>query len=238
MKENKFKNTETMKVLAEIITAQKELCELYSLTNANMNSNVEQSNRVTLFVEDIALSREVIDTMNLQNDFFNATSRVTVWVDSNVIVVFVGAVFAVHCKLAESDNKEKFEQLFKESRDEKYNERTLKKKVITALTETRHTFESIDSFKEFFETFSQLVTARKKALAETEKELKEQAVKAESKNSKKAESKKAESKKEKAESKNSKNKNSKKEKADFSNVSAEKLAEYTKEVIESEMKAQ
>lgn len=210
-KENKFRNKETMIAIAEIITAQKEFCKLYSLTSANMNSNVDKSNRVTIIAESVELSKQIIESMRLQNDFFNAVSRITVWVDSNAIVIYVGAVFAVHAKLAKSEKAKDFAELFNKSIDKKYNERKLKNKTITALTETRHTFDSVDDFKAFFVLLAELVTVRKKALSETEKAQKEKAQKA------------TETKKE-----------TKKEKAQ---KETEKVKQLTKEVINAMQKA-
>lgn len=229
MKENKFRTNETAQQIAQIITAETEFCRLYNISDANMNVNVEdKSNRVTLISEDVQTAKEIVTSMNLQSDFMSAVSRITVWLDSNAIVVFIGAVFAVHATLAEKTEEQKatFESLFTESRDVKYNERKLKKVTITAQTETRHTFDSIDKFQSFFSLLAQFVVARKSALSadstaqqtETAKETAQQ----------------TETKEKKAQQKKRQQKQKKDSKKDFSDVSAEVLADITKEIIESE----
>lgn len=229
MKENKFRTNETANQIAQIITAETEFCKLYNISTANMNVNVEdKSNRVTLISEDVQTAKEIVTSMNLQSDFMSAVSRITVWLDSNAIVVFVGAVFTVHATLAEKTEEQKatFESLFTESRDVKYNERKLKKVTITAQTETRHTFDSIDKFQSFFSLLAQFVTARKSALSadstaqQTEEKKAEKTAQQTATKEKKAQQKQKRQQKQK--------------KADFSDVSADELAQLTKEIVESE----
>lgn len=223
-KENIFKNTETANVIANAILANSAFCEMYSLSDANMNTALTNNNRITTIVENIELSRQIVDTMRLQSDFMSAVSRITVWLDNNAIVVFVGAVFTVHSTLAdiEKDKKDRLNELFNESLDKKYNERKLKGKVITNLTETRHSFDSIETASEFLTLLMNAITARKTALTETETATAQKDSKKDSKKEKSQRQRKTDSKK----------KDSKK---DFSDISADDLAQLTKEIVESEM---
>jgi len=223
-KENIFKNTETATAIASAILANSDFCNMYSLSDANMNTALTNNNRVVTVNETLELARQIVDTMNLQSDFFNAVSRITVWVDNNAVVVFVGAVFTVHTNLSsiETAQKDRLTELFNESLDKKYNERKLKGKAITNLTETRHSFDSIEKAIEFISLLMSAIVTRKKELitTETAKETETKEKKAETK--------------EKKEQKQKTKSRKQKQKADLSSVSADDLAELTKEIIEAE----
>lgn len=223
-KENIFKNTETATTITNAILANSAFCEMYSLTAANMNTALTNNNRVVTVNETLELSQQIVDTMKLQSDFFSAVSRITVWLDSNAIVVFVGAVFTVHSTLSdiEKDKKDRLNELFNESLDKKYNTRVLKGKTITNLTETRHSFDSIEKATEFISLLLLAVTARKTALSATET-AKETAQQTETKD------KKAQQKQKRQQKSKTKDK-----KADFSKINADELSQLTKEIIESE----
>lgn len=212
--ENTMRNADTAKRVNAII-AQSQLAQRYAVA---YNENVDKSNRVAIFNESVESAKQLVSTMNLQSDFMQAVARTTVWLDNTQIVVFVGAVFTVYASQSKLESKAEFNKLFNESIDKKYNERKLKNKTITALTETRHTFNSVDDFKAFFELFSQLVSDRLTAqqtdsTAETAKE--------------------TDSKAKQSKAKQSKSK-AKQSKTDLSKVSAETIAEMTKEIIENE----
>lgn len=228
-KENLFKNTETATAIATAILVNSDFCSMYSLSNANMNTALTNNNRVVTVNETLELARQIVDTMRLQSDFFSAVSRITVWLDSNAIVVFVGAVFTVHSTLSdvEKDKKDRLNELFNESLDKKYNERKLKGKVITNLTETRHSFDSIETATEFINLLMSAIVTRKKALADSTAQQTETAQQDSKKDSKKEKTQRQRKTKEKKDSK----------KTDFSKVDANELAELTKEIVESEMKA-
>lgn len=230
-KENIFKNTETATAIANAILANSTFCEMYSLSDANMNTALTNNNRVTTIVESIELSKQIVESMKLQSDFMSAVSRITIWLDSNAIVVFVGAVFTVHSTLAdiEKDKKDRLNELFNESLDKKYNERKLKGKIITNLTETRHSFDSIEKATEFIDILMSAITARKTALTETDSKT-ETAKETETaqKDSKK------DSKKEKSQRQRKTDSKKKDSKKDFSDISADELAQLTKEIVESE----
>lgn len=178
MSKETMKTNVTANTVTNAMLEQKEFLQLYSISDANMNRDIENhSNRVVEIKENVDLSKQIISTMKLQDDFFDAVSRIQVWIDSNAIVVFVGAVFTVHASMSakKAENKEKakrYSELFKQSIDTKYNEKQRKGIKITALTETRHKFTSIDEFTEFFNLLSEFTLERKKALAETAKEQK------------------------------------------------------------------
>lgn len=156
---NKFQTVETAKELVFIMQSV-ELNKLYSIA---YNDNVEQSNRVAIFNESADNAKKIVETMKLQSDFMSAVARCTLWVDATQIVFFVGTVFNVFAQMSAKQNKKQYEELkllFEQSIDKKYNERKLKNKTITALTETRHTFETIDDFKAFITLFSKCVASR------------------------------------------------------------------------------
>lgn len=210
--ENTMRNADVAKKVNAII-AQSQLAQRYAVS---YNENVDKSNRVAIFNESIESAKQIVSTMNLQSDFMQAVARTTVWLDNTQIVVFVGAVFTVFASQSQLDSTD-FDKLFNESIDKKYNERKLKNKTITALTETRHTFNSVDDFKAFFNLFSELVSDR---LTAQQTETTETAQQTDSK-----------AKQSKAKQLKSKAKQSK---TDLSKVSAETIAEMTKEIIENE----
>lgn len=179
------------------------------------NENVDKSNRVAIFNESFENAKQIVESMKLQSDFMSAVARVTVWLDNTQIVVFVGAVFTVFASQSKLESKAEFNKLYNESLDKKYNERKLKNKTITALTETRHTFNSVDDFKAFFELFAQLVDDRLNSTAEQQTTAQQNKAK-----------------------QNSKAKQSKAQQSatKIKKATAEQLAELTKEVIESESK--
>lgn len=158
--ENKFRNVDTAQKVTAIIT-ESQLSKLYTIA---VNTNVDKSNRVAVFNESIENAKQIVDTMHLQQDFMQAVARVTVWLDETQIVVFIGAVYTVHvsvsAKKADKQKAERYSELYKQSIDNKYNERKLKNKTITALTETRHCFNDVETFTEFFNLFSELVALR------------------------------------------------------------------------------
>lgn len=172
--ENKYKNTATANTVADIMLKQAEFCKLYSITDANMNRNIDADssrNRVVSIVENADNAKQIIATMRLQDNFFDAVSRITVWLDETQIVIYVGAVFTVHAsitaKKAEYSEKAKqYSELFNKSIDVKYNSRKRKNVTITKLTETRHCFETVADFETFFNLLAELVTARKQSTAQ------------------------------------------------------------------------
>lgn len=222
--ENKYRNTATANAVADIMLKQTEFCKLYSITDANMHRDIDadaSKNRVVTINESIENAKQICDTMHLQQDFMQAVARCTVWLDETQIVFFIGAVFTVHvsvsAKKADKQKAERYSELYKQSIDNKYNERKLKNKTITALTETRHTFNDVETFAEFFTLFSELVTARKQSTAQQ----------ADSKQ--KADKQKAQqTSKQKAESKQKKQK--------VNELSADELKKLTVEIVESETK--
>lgn len=159
-KENKFRNENTAQKVTAVIQ-QSTLAKLYTVA---VNTNVDKTNRVAIFNESIENARQLVESMHLQQDFMQAVARVTVWLDETQIVVFIGAVYTVHvsvsAKKADKQKADRYSELYKQSIDNKYNERKLKNKTITALTETRHTFNDIETFTEFFTLFSELVALR------------------------------------------------------------------------------
>lgn len=212
--ENTMRNADVAKSVNAII-AQSQLAQRYAVA---YNENVDKSNRVAIFNESVESAKQIVSTMNLQSDFMQAVARTTVWLDNTQIVIFIGAVFTVYASQSQLDSKAEFDKLFNESIDKKYNERKLKNKTITALTETRHTFNSVDDFKSFFNLFAELVNDRLTAQqTETADSTAETAKETDSK-----------AKQSKAKSK------AKQSKTDLSKVSAETIAEMTKEIIESE----
>lgn len=157
-----FRTVETAKAVNAVLKAT-ELNKLYTVA---FNETVDKSNRVVIFNETAENAKAVCDAFKLQRDFMQAVARCTVWLDTDNVVVFVGAVFTVFAQQAlKADKKayEEFYKLFNDSLDRKYNERKLKNKTITALTETRHKFDSVDSFKEFITALSSAVNAYKTA---------------------------------------------------------------------------
>jgi hypothetical protein len=140
--------------------------ELNTLYTVAFNENVDKSNRVAIFNETAESAKAVCDAFKLQQDFMQAVARCTVWLDADNVVIYVGAVFTVFAQQAlKADKKayEEFSKLFNDSLDKKYNERKLKNKTITALTETRHKFDSVDSFTEFITAFAKAVNTYKTA---------------------------------------------------------------------------
>lgn len=210
-KENIIRTADVAKKVVAIIKAT-ALSKLYTIAT---NENVDKSNRVAIFNESHENAKQIVESMRLQSDFMQAVSRVTVWLDNTQIVVFVGAVFTVFASQSKLESKAEFNKLYNESIDKKYNERKLKNKTITALTETRHTFNSVDDFKTFFNLFSELVNDRLNSTAEQQTTAQQSKAK-----------------------QNSKAKQSKAEqsKTKIKSATAEQLAELTKEVIESESK--
>lgn len=157
-----LRTTETAKAVNAVLKAT-ELNKLYTVA---FNETVDKSNRVAIFNETAESAKAVCDAFKLQQDFMQAVARCTVWLDADNVVVFVGAVFTVFAQQAlKADKKayEEFSKLFNDSLDKKYNERKLKNKTITALTETRHKFDSVNSFKEFITAFAKAVNAYKTA---------------------------------------------------------------------------
>lgn len=210
-KENIMRTVDNAKSVNAIIN-KSALAKRYTIAT---NENVDKSNRVAIFNESFENAKQIVESMKLQSDFMSAVSRVTVWLDNTQIVVFVGAVFTVFASQSKLESKAEFNKLYNESLDKKYNERKLKNKTITALTETRHTFNSVDDFKAFFELFAQLVDDRLNSTAEQQTTAQQSKAK-----------------------QNSKAKQSKAQQSatKIKKATAEQLAELTKEVIESESK--
>lgn len=206
--ENTMRNADIAKSVNAIIT-KSALAKRYTIAT---NENIDKSNRVAIFNESVESAKQIVSTMNLQSDFMQAVARTTVWLDNTQIVVFVGAVFTVYASQSKLESKADFDKLFNESIDKKYNERKLKNKTITALTETRHTFNSVDDFKAFFNLFSELVSDRLTA-QQTDSKAQQTAKQSKAKQSKSK---------------------AKQSKTDLSKVSAETIAEMTKEIIENE----
>lgn len=171
--ENKFRNVETAQKVNAVLKASK-LDKLYTVA---YNENTDRTNKTAQLNAEFTDARKVVESMKLSTDFIEAVQRFQVWLDSTQIVVFVGAVFAVYARLAvQKDAKklEKLEKLFTESLDKKYNERKLRNKKITALTETRHTFETVESYTEFINTLSDAIAERVTAERAQQKAQKEQ----------------------------------------------------------------
>lgn len=206
--ENTMRTVDVAKSVNAII-AKSALAKLYTIAT---NENVDKSNRVAIFNESHEHAKQIVETMKLQSDFMSAVARTTVWLDNTQIVVFVGAVFTVFASQSKLESKADFNKLYNESIDKKYNERKLKNKTITALTETRHTFNSVDDFKAFFELFAQLVADR---LNSTEQNTAKQS---------------------KAKEQSAKQSKAQQSKTKIKSATAEQLAELTKEIIESETK--
>lgn len=158
--ENKFRNENTAQKVTAVIQ-QSQLAKLYTVA---VNTNVDKTNRVAIFNESIENAKQIVESMHLQQDFMQAVARCTVWLDETQIVFFIGAVYTVHvsisAKKADKQKAQRYSELYKQSIDNKYNERKLKNKTITALTETRHTFNDVETFTEFFNLFSELVALR------------------------------------------------------------------------------
>lgn len=222
---NIFRNEKTAKEVASIVLANDDFCKLYSISSANMNYIVDESeknyhnNRVVEIVEDEILAEHMKDSLNLQK-LNKAFARITIWLESNAIIVFVGSVFSFHASLVEKSEEEKeaFNNLYNASIVNKWNSRKCKGETITTMCETKHSFTSIDDFALFFNMLSNFSVKRKAVLASEKKaETKSEAKKAEKKEVKKQSTK-----------KQSKNK--------LQAVSADELAEMTKEVIEEAKK--
>ena len=212
---NVMRTVDNAKSVNAIIT-KSALAKHYTIAT---NENVDKSNRVAIFNESHENAKSVVESMKLQSDFMSAVARVTVWLDNTQIVVFVGAVFTVFASQSKLESKAEFNKLYNESLDKKYNERKLKNKTITALTETRHTFNSVDDFKAFFELFAQLVDDRLNSTAEQQTTAKQTAQQSKAKQNSKAKQSKAQQSATK-----------------IKKATAEQLAQLTKEVIESESK--
>lgn len=170
-KVNETKNATTMRCaeVATKVNAVLKATELNKLYTIAYNETVDKSNRVAIFNESLDNAKQIVSAMKLQSDFMSAVSRITVWLDETQIVVFVGAVFTVHAQLGGKRNTDKFTALqkaFTESLDKKYNERKLKNKTITTLTETRHTFDSIEKYTEFIQLLSECIALRAEQKAE------------------------------------------------------------------------
>lgn len=206
---NVMRTVENAKSVIDIIN-KSALAKRYTIAT---NENVDKSNRIAIFNESLENAKSVVESMKLQSDFMSAVARTTVWLDNTQIVVFIGAIFTVFASQSKLECKAEFNKLYNESIDKKYNERKLKNKTITALTETRHTFNSVDDFKAFFEMFAQLVDDRLNSTAEQQTTAKQTKSKAKQ---------------------NSKAKNSTATK--IKSASAEQLAQLTKEIVESETK--
>lgn len=203
---NIMRTAENAKSVNAIIT-KSALAKRYTIAT---NENVDKSNRVAIFNESHENAKQIVESMKLQSDFMSAVARVTVWLDNTQIVVFVGAVFTVFASQSKLKSKAEFNKLYNESLDTKYNERKLKNKTITALTETRHTFNSVDDFKAFFEMFAQLVDDRLNSTTAQQTTAQQ--------------------------SKAKQNSKAKQSATKIKSATAEQLAELTKEVIESEKK--
>jgi hypothetical protein len=178
-----LRTVETAKAVNAVLKAT-ELNKLYTVA---FNETVDSSNRVAIFNETAESAKAVCNAFKLQQDFMQAVARCTVWLDSDNVVVYVGAVFTVFAQQALKADKtayEEFSKLFNDSLDRKYNERKLKNKTITALTETRHKFSSVDSFKEFITALSSAVNAHKTAQQTAESTAQQKAQKADSKQTK------------------------------------------------------
>lgn len=206
---NVMRTVENAKSVIDIIN-KSALAKRYTIAT---NENVDKSNRIAIFNESLENAKSVVESMKLQSDFMSAVARTTVWLDNTQIVVFIGAIFTVFASQSKLSSKADFNKLYNDSLDKKYNERKLKNKTITALTETRHTFNSVDDFKAFFEMFAQLVDDRLNSTAEQQTTAKQTKSKAKQ---------------------NSKAKNSTATK--IKSASAEQLAQLTKEIVESETK--
>lgn len=199
---NVMRTVDNAKSVIDIIN-KSALAKRYTIAT---NENVDKSNRIAIFNESLENAKSIVESMKLQSDFMSAVARTTVWLDNTQIVVFIGAIFTVFASQSKLSSKADFNKLYNESLDKKYNERKLKNKTITALTETRHTFNSVDDFKAFFEMFAQLVDDRLNSTATKQSKAKQ----------------------------NSKAKNSTATK--IKSASAEQLAQLTKEIVESETK--
>lgn len=178
-----FHTVETAKAVNAVLKAT-ELNKLYTVA---FNETVDSSNRVAIFNETAESAKAVCDAFKLQQDFMQAVARCTVWLDSDNVVIYVGAVFTVFAQQAlKADKKayEEFSKLFNDSLDRKYNERKLKNKIITALTETRHKFDSVDSFKAFITALASAVNTYKTAQQTADSTAQQKAQKADSKQTK------------------------------------------------------
>lgn len=178
-----LRTAETAKAVNAVLKAT-EFNKLYTVA---FNETVNSSNRVAIFNETAESAKAVCNAFKLQQDFMQAVARCTVWLDADNVVVYVGAVFTVFAQQALKADKKAYEELsklFNDSLDRKYNERKLKNKTITALTETRHKFDSVDSFKVFITALSSAVNAYKTAQQTAESTAQQKAQKADSKQTK------------------------------------------------------
>ncbi len=224
-KENIFRNTETATKVRDIILANTAFCKLYSISSANFNLHVDKEHDelshgnsvVEISETNLDFVKSMIKSLNLDEKHVNAVKRVQVWLDYNVIVVFVGTVFSAHCSLAKHENTKQFSKLFEQSIDLSYYTEKRAQQNITKKTESRHEFKSVDDFKVFFDMLCELVVTRKTALEQTAEQ--QTATK-------------------QTAQQNSKTKQSKAQQTatKIKSATAEQLAELTKEIIESETK--
>lgn len=192
MKENKFRNNETAKDIVKFVNTLK-LAKSYDISK---NEEVENhTNKVIAFsVNDYNTAIELSKSMNLQLDFESALTRCEVWLDNDNVVMYVGACFNVYTNIGGKKHEKELKeltQLFNDSIDEKYNERKRKNITITKLTETKHKFSDIDTFKRFLTLFDTCLSAytKDKKVTETKQATKDK--KASTKEIKEQESKKA-----------------------------------------------
>lgn len=160
MKENTFRTNVVASDIATFFDSLK-LSKNYSIAK---NSDVENhTNKVIAFsVNDFNTAIELSKSLNLQLDFESALTRCEVWLDNDNVVMYIGACFNVYANIGGKKHEKELKeltQLFNDSIDEKYNERKRKNVVITKLTETKHKFNDIDTFKRFISLFDTCLSA-------------------------------------------------------------------------------
>lgn len=178
-----LRSAETAKAVNAVVKAT-EIAKLYAISD---NASVDSSNLICRFNESLESAKAICNAFKLQQDFMQAVARCQIWLDSDNVVVYVGAVFTVFAQQAlKADKKayEEFSKLFNDSLDRKYNEHKRNNKTITALTETRHKFDSVDSFKAFITALAKAVNTYKTAQQTAESTAQQKAQKADSKQTK------------------------------------------------------
>lgn len=179
MKETKFRNNETAKDVVKFVNTLK-LAKNYDVSK---NDEVENhTNKIIAFsVNDYNTAIELSKSMNLQLDFESALTRCEIWLDNDNVVMFIGACFNVYANIGGKKHEKELKELstlFNDSIDTKYNERKRKNVTITKLTETKHKFDNIDTFKRFLTLFDTCLSAytKDKKVTETKQATKDKKV--------------------------------------------------------------
>lgn len=227
MKKTTLKTNANATAIANAILQLTDVCTMYSLSESNFNTAIETStNKLFTVNEDIELAQSIIESMNLDDFFIKAVSRCEFYIDNVTYTCYIGAVYTAMSALAdiEQNKRDRLTELFNKSLDVDYNKRVVRQHEILSTTETRHKFTSIDEYIEFITLVLTSVVARKQQTTDSTAQQTETAKKTAEKTAKQKRQ----------------QKNKAKEKkivADFSKVDANELAQLTREIIESEMKA-